>query len=207
MDTILVFAAGDPLPRQVAGDIPEADLVIAANGGHALARDMGWRVDLLVGDLDSWDSKPDDDIEVQSHPPEKDATDLELAMEAAAGRDPQRIVVIGGSGGRLDHELAVAGVICSTRWTDVDEIDWLSGRGRAHVVRGPRRLHGDVGATLTLLAMGGPATGVTTRGLHWNLRGSILLPGSSLGVSNIMESPVVDLTVESGTLLAVFPGI
>lgn len=206
METVVVFAAGDPLPHDIAGDIPEADLVIAANGGHAIAREMGRNIDVLVGDLDSWDPGLSGDERVQRHSADKDATDLELAMELATARDPGRIVVVGGSGGRLDHELAVAAVVCSTRWSEVDEIDWLSGRGRAHVVRGPRRLHGDVGATLTLLAMGGPATGVTTRGLHWNLAGGILLPGSSLGVSNLLESPVVDLTVETGTVLAVFPG-
>ena len=205
MDTVIVFAAGDPIPSSVAGDIPDADLVIAADGGHALARALDRPVDLLVGDLDSEASAPEG-VEVHLHPADKDATDLELALEVAVSRDPSRIVVVGGSGGRIDHELAVAAVVASTRWSEVDEIDWLSGRGRAHVVRRHRRLHGDVGATLTLLAMGGPATGVSTRGLHWELSGAILLPGSSLGVSNYLESPVIDVAVDTGTLLAVFPG-
>ncbi|MFO7298773.1 MAG: thiamine diphosphokinase [Actinomycetes bacterium] len=204
METVLVFAAGDPLPRSMAGDIPEAALVIAADGGHRLADALGWRIDVLVGDLDSTGTVPEG-VNVQAHPTDKDATDLELALELAVARDPRRIVVVGGAGGRLDHELAVAGVIASTRWAGVGEIDWVSGRGRSHVVRGTRRLHGEVGATLTLLAMGGPVTGLTTSGLHWELRDATLHPGSSLGVSNYLERTAVEISVGSGTLLAVFP--
>lgn len=206
METVIIFAAGDPLPRRLVGDVPDADLVVAANGGHDTAIAMGIRVDLLVGDLDSVDSTTlPDRLLVEQHPADKDATDLELAMQVVLRRQPDRLVVVGGSGGRLDHELAVAQLVCSPRWAEIEEIDWLSGRGRSHVTRGARRLHGDVGAILTLLACGGPATGVTTRGLRWELSAGVLEPGSSLGVSNRLQSPVVDLSVDSGTVLAIFP--
>lgn len=206
MSIVIVFAAGDPPPPQVAGDLPVAQLVVAANGGLEVARTLGHPVDIVIGDLDSVDraSLPDH-VVIEEHPRDKDATDLELAMARVAGDAPERIVVVGGSGGRLDHELAVAGVICSERWAEVDEIDWISGRGRAHVVRGARRLHGDIGATMSLLAMGGPATGVTTRGLFWELADDVLAPDAARGVSNRLVAPVVEIRVGSGTLLAVFP--
>lgn len=204
MDTIIIFAAGAPVPSSVADDLPEADLVIAADGGHELALSLGQRVDLLVGDLDSVDLQAlPPDLTIERHPTEKDHSDLELALLRASEHEPSRIVVVGGGGGRLDHELAVAALICSPRWDA--EIDWLSGRARAHVVRdGIRRLHGDVGTTLTLLAFGGTATGVTTWGLQWNLSDGVLEAGSTLGLSNILASPVPEVRVDSGTVLCVF---
>jgi thiamine pyrophosphokinase len=207
METVIVFAASDQPPPEVLQELPEAELVIAADGGWHLAQTLDHPVDIVVGDLDSLD--PDalpQHLIVERHPEDKDATDLELALTFAAKGNPARIVVVGGSGGRLDHELAVANLICSTRWRHVEEIDWVSGRGRAHVVRGFRRLHGDVGATFTLLAVGGTATGVRTRGLKWELDSGILEPGSTLGVSNVLIAPVVEVRVDSGTALAVFPG-
>ncbi len=204
MNTVMIFASGDPLPHSVAEDLPEADLVIAADGGHELALAMGQAVDVLVGDLDSVDvANLPTDMAVERHPADKDSSDLELALVRASGEDPSRIVVVGGGGGRLDHELAVAALICSPRWDA--EVDWISGRGRSHVVRdGTRRLHGDVGALLSLLAFGRAATGVTTWGLRWNLAEGVLEPGSTLGLSNVLESPVPEVRVASGTVLCVF---
>ncbi len=64
-------------------------------------------------------------------------------------------------------------------------------------------LQGAAGAVLTLIALGGPAAGITTSGLRWPLRAETLEPGSTRGVSNeIVEGPVrVDLT--GGSLLVV----
>ncbi len=206
MDTVLVFAGGDSPGPEVVEDLPQADLVVAADGGYDIATDLGVVVDVVVGDLDSISTTElPDRVIVERHPRDKDATDLELALELVARDKPDRVVVVGGSGGRLDHELATASLLCSPRWRSIDEIDWLTKRGRAHVVWSRRILHGDVGATLTLLPVGGDAEGVHTRGLRWNLEGEHLACGATRGVSNVMESPVADIRITSGCLLVVFP--
>jgi thiamine pyrophosphokinase len=169
MDTILIFAGGDPLEPDLGQEIPAADMVMAADSGYDSAVSLGHAVDVLVGDLDSivTTTLPDQVI-VERHPADKDQTDLDLALELAMRDEPSRVVVVGGTGGRLDHELATASLICDERWSDV-EIDWVSSRGRAHVIRRRRIVHGDVGATVTLLAVGGAVTGLSTRGLEWVL--------------------------------------
>lgn len=204
MDTALIFAGGDPLPRWVAEDLPTADLVVAANGGFDIAVGCGRPVDVLVGDLDSRSGQlVPRHVVVERHPAAKDETDMELAMNLVARETPSRVVVAGGGGGRFDHELALAGLICSSRWDEIDEIDWVSSRARAHVVRRRRAIHGDVGDLVSLIPMHGDAVGVTTSGLEWPLAGETLAAGSSRGVSNVMESPVADVRVQSGTLLVV----
>ncbi len=207
MDTVLIFSSGDSPGAGVVEDLPQADLVVAADGGYDTATNLGVAVDVVVGDLDSISTTElPHRVLVEPHPRDKDATDLELALELVARDSPDRVVVVGGSGGRLDHELATVALLCSPRWKRIDEIDWISQRGRAHVVWRRRVLHGDVGATVTLLAVGGDAEGVHTRGLRWNLEGERLAAGSTRGVSNVMEAPVADIRVGSGCLLVVFPG-
>lgn len=204
MEVALIFAGGDPLPQWVVDDLPQADMVIAADSGFDTATASGHRVDVLVGDLDSIEQTAlPGHVIVERHPPDKDATDLELALALVARESPSRVVIAGGSGGRLDHELAVATLVSSARWDIFDEIDWVSGRGVAHVVRGRRLLHGDVGDLLTLIPMHGDATGIVATGLRWPLNGETLAAGSTRGVSNVMESPVADIRVASGRLLAV----
>ncbi|MFQ5523853.1 MAG: thiamine diphosphokinase [Acidimicrobiia bacterium] len=206
MDTVLIFAGGDSPGLEVIEDLPQADLVVAADGGYDSATRLGVVVDVVVGDLDSISTTElPHRIVVERHPRDKDATDLELALELVARDRPDRVVVVGGSGGRLDHELATAALLCSPRWRGFDELDWITERGRAHVVWRRRVLHGDVGATVTLLPVGGDAEGIHTRGLRWNLEGERLAVGSSRGVSNVMEAPVADIRLASGCLLVVIP--
>ena len=74
------------------------------------------------------------------------------------------------------------------------------------MLRGERELEGEPGELVTLLAVNGPAEGVTTVGLAYALRGETLEPGSSRGVSNVFAASRARVTVERGVLLAVRPG-
>lgn len=205
-DTILIFAGGDHLRPELAQELPVPDMVLAADSGYEAAVSLGFRVNVVVGDMDSITTSPlPDHVTVERHPADKDQTDLDLALERAMSEDPGRVVIVGGSGGRHDHELATAGLICSTRWEDVEEIDWISSRSRSHVVRRRRMVHGDVGSTVTLLPVGGGVEGITTRGLQWDLSDAHLVPGSTRGVSNVMRAPVADISTSSGCLLVIFP--
>lgn len=205
-DTVLILAGGKVSSPETASDLPRPDLVVAADSGYDAAMALGLPVDILIGDMDSIRATDiPSDVIVERHPVDKEATDLELALELVARESPSRVVVLGGSGGRLDHELAAAALICSSRWIEIEEIDWRSDRGWAHVVRRRRLLHGDVGTTVSLLPVGGDAYGVTTTGLKWNLKDETLTTGTTRGVSNLMVSPVTDIRIAGGTLLVVFP--
>jgi thiamine pyrophosphokinase len=206
MQTVLIFAGGDSPATGLAEELPEADLVVAADSGYDLAVAEGFAVDVLIGDMDSISAEViPRHVIVETHPVDKDATDLELALDRVMAERPERVVIVGGAGGRVDHELAAAGLLASSRWAEIDEIDWVTDRGWSHVVRRRRIIHGDVGATISLIPMGGPALGVSTRGLRWNLSRATLDHGTTLGVSNEFAAPVADIKVNQGCLLAVIP--
>jgi thiamine pyrophosphokinase len=210
VDTVVIFAGGGkPVARRVRGVAAAASFVIAADSGADYALALGQRIDLAVGDFDSISADGLATLErtgvrLERHPTEKDATDLELALNAAAGLQPRRIVVVGGTGGRLDHVLGVLSLLAADAYRDV-ELDALLGRATVHVVRRERRLAGRVGGLISLLALHGPARGVLTEGLAYALNGETLMPGSTLGMSNEFASPQAHIAVESGVLLAVRP--
>ena len=190
--------------------MPPDAFVVAADSGLAEANRLGVRVDLLVGDMDS--VKPSDlqayereGGEVQRHPEDKDATDLDLAITAAIVAGAARLTVIGGDGGRLDHTLANAVLLASPRHAAV-EVDAIFGASRLHVVRGRREFVGAPGELVSLLALGGPARGVGTEGLRWPLEHAALEPGSTLGVSNRFLADRAVVTVADGVVLMVRPG-
>jgi thiamine pyrophosphokinase len=141
---------------------------------------------------------------VVRHLQEKEATDLELALDAALALQPKRILVLAGDGGRLDHQLATLLLLTSPHYAGV-QIDAEIGTASVHVVRGERELVGRIGELVSLLALNGRARGVSTNGLAYPLAGETLEPGSSRGVSNVFASESAHLRVEEGVILAVRP--
>ena len=110
--------------------------------------------------------------------------------------EPQRILVLAGDGGRLDHQLSTLLLLASERYAGV-QVDALVGEAWVHVVRGARTLEGTPGELVSLLPIGGPAEGVTTEGLVYPLRGETLEAGTSRGVSNVFEADTAHISVET----------
>ena len=204
--TAIVVCAGGPA-RGALPEIPEDAIVIAADGGIVEAERLGLRVDLLVGDLDS---APADAIarapRVERHPVDKDASDLELAMEAAVAAEARRIVVVGGDGGRLDHLLGNAFLLGSDRWAAV-EIDAVLGDAQIAVVRNERSIEGEVGRADQPVRRGRACSRGVDRGPPMGAHDGELLPGSSLGLSNGFAASRATVRVREGVVLAIRPGV
>ena len=185
------------------------DLVIAADGGARHAPDVGRSVDLWVGDGDSIDAADLAALEasgvaVRRSPIDQDESDAELAILAALEAGARRVTILGALGGeRIDHCLANVWLLghprlagCDTRLIDEAARIRLVGPGRTD-------LPGRIGDLVSLLPFGGDATGVTTRGLRYPLRGEALASGPSRGLSNVRDARDATLTVESGRILVV----
>ena len=207
--TVVVVTGGDPLDAHQLPPLPEGATVVAADSGIDRAHALGLVVDVAVGDFDSVTAgalakAEAEGATVQRHPRAKDATDLELALDAALALGPERIVVLGGHGGRLDHLLANALLLASAGLAGVNVVAQM-GAARVSVVRDSLRLDGSPGDVVTLLAVHGPAVGVTTEGLRYPLRDDALEPGSTRGVSNELLDREALVRVRAGVLLAVQP--
>jgi thiamine pyrophosphokinase len=208
--TVVAVAGGDPVPPHVAALLPSNATVIAADSGLSVAMALGLDVDVVVGDLDSVDQGDladarANDVEVRRFPPDKDATDLAIAMDAAISHGADRIVLVGGHGGRFDHLLANALLLASPSYAEVEVIAHM-GDATVHVVRRQAQLSGSPGELVSLLPVHGPARGVVTDGLLYELTGDDLPAGSTRGVSNEFRTPTATVTLSDGVLLAVQPG-
>lgn len=208
-DTVIVVAGGGS--PHAGAPLPDSAFVVAADEGIDRALALGLRVDLAIGDFDSASPAAVEaalatGARIERHPAAKDAADLELALDAAIALGPRRVVVLGGAGGRLDHLFAGMLGLGSDRYAAV-ELDAFLGPATVHVVRGERRLNGEAGELVSLLALHGRAEGVTTEGLLYPLHGETLEPGSSRGVSNVFVAPVARISIERGVLLAIRPGL
>lgn len=185
--------------------------VVAADSGIAHALALGLVIDVAVGDFDSVDPDLLASVEagparIERHPVAKDATDLELALDAAVGLGATRVVVLGGHGGRLDHFLANATVIAAPKYEAIG-VEALIGTALVTIVRpGPGvHLQGRPGELVTLLPVHGPASGVRTEGLRYPLDDETLTAGTTRGVSNELASEEGRVTIRGGVLLVIRP--
>jgi thiamine pyrophosphokinase len=208
----VVLAGGDPVEPALRTFLPEPAVVIAADSGLHQASRLGLHVDYVVGDLDSADPAAVDAARavgaiVYRHPAEKDATDLELALDVAREQGAQRVTVVGGAGGRLDHFLANVALLAADRFADL-ELDARIGDAYVVIAHGGRPAYeivGGAGSLVTLLASGGDAAGITTGGLQYPLQAATLRPGTSRGVSNVLVGERGSVVLEHGTLLVIQP--
>jgi thiamine pyrophosphokinase len=205
----VVIAHGDVDPRDRA-QLDGAALIVAADGGTLALERWGVVPHAIVGDLDSLGAERAAEfaargVRVVPFSPEKDESDLELAIAHAAAARPDEIVLLGIFGGaRFDHELANTLLLAAGEY-----------RGRRlRAVRGDvtvRSLHGgerlELGAAagdlVTLLAVGGDAAGVRTQGLRYPLAGETLRFGAARGLSNIVMSQPAWVACDRGVLLVI----
>ena len=173
-------------------------MVIAADGGA----ELGVHVDLAVGD-DSISAHTLEAIDnVEPYPPEKDATDLELALDAALRESPTHILVVGSAGGRLDHLVSSLLLFAAEKYAAV-VLDALLGDAHVHVLRGTRELDGEVGKLISLFALQARAEDVTTSELISPLHAATLEPPGPAAASNAFHEPHVRITVERGACAVV----
>ena len=191
----------------LGGEAPEAELlcrvaqssrVYAADGGaHACLR-AGIRPEFVLGDGDSLDPKKlPEDWEFRFRE-DQYLTDFEKVLAELDG-SAQRITVLGGLGGRLDHtwnNLLIA--------AQVDESVSLSfedGVCRLYRVTSKTPLQLLASQTTVSLLPIGKVNGVTTSGLIWNLEDGALGTGAGISQSNrtTAEGPL-QVSVTEGVL-------
>lgn len=197
--TILILAGGVASPKEAKEAAKEADFILAADGGFDLAQKAKLSVDLLLGDLDSLTVPIPAGLPVIRVPREKDATDLELALDHAVTLGAEKILVVGAFGARLDHTLANANLL---EKYDLP-IVLLHLGCRVHLVVDHLELQAHPGDLVSLLPLTPEVRGVSTWGLRYALEDGVLQRASTRGVSNEVVATPCGVRVREGKLLLI----
>lgn len=199
MSACLIISGGDFSPFAV----PEGTFVIACDRGYAYACRCGIRPDLVLGDFDSFSGEVEAGIPVRKLPTEKDDTDTMSALRFALAQGCREITLVCALGGRLDHLLANLQAAAFAAKTGAQvrilgkDTEILTLRGSSLCL--PRR----EGFSLSVFAWEDRCRGVSITGAKYELRDAEISNVFPLGVSNEWAAPVVEISVQEGTLMIV----
>jgi thiamine pyrophosphokinase len=199
----IVIVGNGTLSKKYLGMIKPQDYVIGVDrAAYWLIRE-GRCPDVAIGDFDSVTKEEFGEIKksvptTKQFPKDKDQTDMELAFAHAIKKRPTEVLILGGTGSRLDHTLAT--------WYLLDLL-W-----EAHI---PHMLVDEknrvrlVGRGRTILAPGGeykymsilPYTKTVTlalSGFRYNASKTTIMRGTTRGISNEIVERQAEIIIYSG---------
>lgn len=179
--------------------------VICADGGCKHAKACGIVPDWIVGDFDSNDSLEQDFPQVIRVKPEKDDTDMELAVRHGKKLGYRNFVIYGGLGGRLDHSYANLQMIAGMENQGL-KVVLFSPKNQVSMLRdGKIMLYRDLEYPyVSLFSFSEKCEGVTLTGMKYPLSDYCLKNTSAgLTVSNEILEDTATIEVRKGTLLIV----
>ena len=181
------------------------DLVIAVDGGYSHLSKIGVVPGLAIGDFDSLGFVPDS-VKAKIYPPEKDFSDLELALNWAHKEGLEYIYVYGALGGRLDHTMCALQQI--VKYTNKGMRVIAIGEDQsvcAVVSDGMIEFSANSSGVISIFSATNQSTNVSIRGLKYEIQDYTLLNTEPLGLSNEFVGTESQISVEDGDLLIFFP--
>lgn len=214
--TAVIFTGGQVFADsfdELGLTLPDNARIIAADSGYLTARRLGFRPELLLGDLDSLDRTrlaPHelDELDKLIVPAVKDDTDTQLAVETLFERfgTDIDIIIVGGLGGRLDHTLSSVFLLEYIAKKGASAI-MTDGRNRVRIMtaRGvTQRLRIERGCKyLSLVSLSDVCEEVSASGVFYPLSGATLTRGWSYAVSNEITADHADISLNSGIMLVI----
>ncbi|MFG6348497.1 MAG: thiamine diphosphokinase [Lachnospiraceae bacterium] len=198
----------------------EFNTIACADSGLDAARKLGLGIDFLLGDFDSVqkdtlagfmeeNAQHGSSTRFAKYPPEKDYTDMHLILEWAVEQKPSEIIILGATGGRLDHLVANINILMLPRAHNipayiVDRNNKLCLTGSRHVIKkeySPWKY-------ISVYPLTNRVTGVSLSGVKYPLENAVLEKGGSTTVSNEFAANASEAVVslDTGILIVIQSG-
>ena len=178
------------------------DFFIYCDCGLRHQKALGAEPDLIVGDFDSHE-KPETDRETIVLPVKKDDTDTVFAAKEAMRRGFDEFLLVGVSGGRLDHTLVNIYLLVMLREQGKQAL-LVDDYSEMQIVSKDEVSIEDKYPFFSLLNITGCARGITIRDAKYPLDGAEITCEYQYGVSNeVLPGKTAKISVRDGKLLLI----
>lgn len=187
-----------PLKEQLIRSLEDADLFIAADGGGNIALSFDLVPDVVIGDLDSFTHHDAPCTVIKD--PDQQTNDLEKALLYANKMECSSAVVFGATGRRADQTVKNLSVLKQFN-TQFESLVFKDRYCVIKLISSPHTETLPLHTSLSLFPLSGVVSGVSSKGLKYQLKNDTLENGVFDGSSNETIEPLVVITHTSGDLL------
>jgi thiamine pyrophosphokinase len=207
-DFAVIFVGGEAPSQERCRTLAQgANCIAAADSGLIACETAGCTPDFIVGDMDSLEQAgqlrrlnnyPKEKIFRCSH--EKDQTDTELALDLLRKQGHERIRLIGGGGGRLDHLFAIRELF----ERENPPQSWHTFGEDIYYVKESTMIPAIPSTPLSIFPLGNSPWNIRSEGLKWQLEDFDWKRGF-FGISNVITAKSFFLHIEEGRFMMIIP--
>ncbi|MDF1616409.1 thiamine diphosphokinase [Petrocella sp. FN5] len=208
MKRALVITGGQVSLNQIKEVVANAsfDLKIGVDHGIDYMAECDIIPDVILGDFDSCQrdvlsAYEKRHIEKIVFPDKKDMTDTQLAFEWLEERSVDEVVVLGGTGSRMDHTLA--NLFLMIDYGKTFNITFLDPYNRIRLAKSRQTIDQSIYKYISLLPLSEYVHNVSISGVKYPLNKATLKSSSSYGISNEITSKAATILVGEGELLII----
>lgn len=189
--------------------VQEDSIVVGVDKGASYLNEEGLIPYAIFGDFDSSNDEEIKTLQekvehVYIYPPEKDETDLELALQWAVSQKPDKVLIHCATGKRLDHEFGNITLLIRYKDSRVP-ISIIDDHNLIYVVKdGIHKIHKDNEYKyVSFFSLGNSIEELTLEGFKYPLTNHTLQIDSSLCVSNEIDGEVGSISFSKGIALVI----
>ncbi|MGD9486611.1 MAG: thiamine diphosphokinase [Calditrichaceae bacterium] len=197
---IAIIANGESLTTDWSRDnLKDASVIIAADGGALLCRELDIHPDYIVGDMDSISDELKNTFSESEFilRPDQNSTDMQKSIEFAISLSPVLIKIFSSFGKRIDH--TIANILLFQEYETSVPLVIYDNYGRMSLLSpGNHSLRGRIGMIVSMFSLN-PIKNLVLDGFRYPVEGKSF-PDSFIGVSNVYEKEVGHVSFDSGKL-------
>lgn len=200
----VAIVGGGRLSKKFLPKIIKRDYIIGVDRGAYWLIANSVIPNIAIGDFDSVSSKELVEIKKQTktikkYPSEKDATDMELAVDHAISFHPKEVIIYGAIGTRVDHTMG-----------NIYLLERLHGVGiirdrnnEARIISGSTTVKKDALYHYVSLLPITKTIEVTLSGFFYDVARAVIRRGQTLGISNEIRENEATIEIHRGKALII----
>lgn len=183
--------------------IPNDAFIIAADSGVSHLKGFGVEPDIIMGDFDSCEVPTEYNCEIVRFKPEKDDTDLMIAVKKAISLGFDNIFILGATGGRFDHTIAALQTLEFVY--EHGAYGAIFDENNAIYIQdvGKKRYKADKSCYFSVLSLTDESV-ISIRGTKYELNESVIVRSFPIGVSNEFSGKYAEIELSKGKVLIIY---